>query len=307
MLNAKRPSTNTEIRVWQPVHTCHTYHMVSCLITEGQAFKSGFLTVLWSPDSCPATSALQRLCKEYLPSSSGLQARHTSYLIPDFYPRTRENPERRPDSGSRHCQQRPNHSVVFAPPSRNQQQKVSIWLLPTLICFSSNKPAVYCGDKTHFQPRSYTQQFKNRNQRIASIWVQLKAGNWDKISLCYLTQACGGHQENIRETATTTLRTAQQPPSLCCTGSREKDWQKPRCQDSTFTLYFLQNGQRGDRDGSALKRGPKKTGRGRSCEGSLILWAGSLISAAGAQLLQFCVPSALQGASEPSTAALKQN
>lgn len=237
MLNAKRPSTNTEIRVWQPVHTCHTYHMVSCLITEGQAFKSGFLTVLWSPDSCPATSALQRLCKEYLPSSSGLQARHTSYLIPDFYPRTRENPERRPDSGSRHCQQRPNHSVVFAPPSRNQQQKVSIWLLPTLICFSSNKPAVYCGDKTHFQPRSYTQQFKNRNQRIASIWVQLKAGNWDKISLCYLTQACGGHQENIRETATTTLRTAQQPPSLCCTGSREKDWQKPRCQDSTFTLY----------------------------------------------------------------------
>ena len=126
MLNAKRPSTNTEIRVWQPVHTCHTYHMVSCLITEGQAFKSGFLTVLWSPDSCPATSALQRLCKEYLPSSSGLQARHTSYLIPDSYPRTRENPERRPDSGSTALPTKPNHSVVFAPPSHNQQHKDSI-------------------------------------------------------------------------------------------------------------------------------------------------------------------------------------
>ena len=40
---------NTEIRVWQPsAHRSHsgTYHVVSCLITEGQAFRSGFLTVL---------------------------------------------------------------------------------------------------------------------------------------------------------------------------------------------------------------------------------------------------------------------
>lgn len=69
-----------------------------------------------------------------------------------------------------------------------------------------------------------------------------------------------------------------------------------------LNLYFVfppKQGHTGDWGGSnALERGLKKTGRGSSCEGSL---------PAGAQLLQFYVPSALQGASEPRTAALKQN
>lgn len=107
MINANVLTQNTEIRVWQPsAHRSHsgTDHVVSCLRSEGQALSSGFLTALRSLDSCPATSALQRLCKEYLPSSS----LHTSNLILDSYPRARENPKRRPDSGSQRCQQRPN-------------------------------------------------------------------------------------------------------------------------------------------------------------------------------------------------------
>ena len=100
---------------------------------------------------------------------------------------------------------------------------VSIWLLPTLICFSSNKPAVYCGDKTRFQPRSYTQWFKNRNQRTASIWMQLRAGNWTKSHSVISPKPVDNTRKIIRETATTILHTAQLPPSLYCTGSRERD------------------------------------------------------------------------------------
>lgn len=239
--------------------------------------------------------------------SSGLQALHTSYLIPDSYPRTRENPERRPDSGSRHCQQRPNHLVVLAPPSRNQQHKVSIWLLPTLICFSSNKPAVYCGDKTHFQPRSYTQRFKNRNQRIASIWMQLKAGNWDKISLLSrprLWRTPGKYQRQRQPLYV--LLSCHLLYAALVPGKRTD--RNPAARPQPLLSISSKTERQETRGGSsALKRGPKKTGRGSSCEGSLILRAGSLISTAGAQLLQFCVPSALQGAGEPSTAALKQN
>lgn len=74
-----------------------------------------------------------------------------------------------------------DRSVILAPTRPKQQHSnLSIQLLPMPFCYSNNKPTVYRGDRAHFQPRTYTQWCKNRKQRAASTWTQLKVGKGGK-------------------------------------------------------------------------------------------------------------------------------
>lgn len=120
---------------------------------------------------------------------------------------------------------------------------LSIQLLPMPICYSNNKPSVYRGDRAHFQPRTYTQWCKNRKQRAASAWIQLKVGKGEKKPSPIISPEPRGQCQQNKEAIQIILRTDYLPPSFCRPGSQERGSTETRA--SGLKLYANISSQTG--------------------------------------------------------------